>query len=130
MMRVAGQALAAAGIGAGLGAGGLALVQHLAEQGVPEAAPLQMPKPSSTPTVSNGLDWFERNKAIPGNSFVLPHHETQHEAGMFGWQYPFFRQDLVDAGVLPAKAPAGNPGTIYLPPGVTVLDAIRSGLIR
>ena len=34
-MRVAGQALAAAGVGAGLGAGGLALVQHLAEQGTP-----------------------------------------------------------------------------------------------
>ena len=128
-MRTAGQALAAAGIGAGLGAGGLALVQHLAEQATPEVL-LEMPKPSSTPTVSNGLGWVDRNRAIPGNSFVFPHNATQREAGMADWQYPFFRQDLVDAGVLPAKAPAGNPETIELPPGVTVLDAIRSGLIR
>ena len=83
--------------------------------------------------VPNGPDWWEQNAAMPGNTLVLPDQGTQHSArdrAELDWQYPFFRQDLVDAGLLPRQAPPGAPAEIQLPPGVSVLKAIEAGLIR
>ena len=76
---------------------------------------------------------WERSAAIPGNSWILPDQYTQHRTGNesdLDWQYPFFRQDLADAGLLPREAPPGTPAEIRLPVGVSVLEAIETGLIR
>lgn len=81
-------------------------------------------------TVPSGPGWVERNRRIPGNSFIFPDQKAQIRAGEGVWQYPLFRQDLVDAGLLPQKAPSGNPVNIDLPPGMTVTAAIQAGVIR
>ena len=84
-------------------------------------------------TVPNGPDWWERNAAIPGNTWILPNQAAQHRVGSraeLEWQYPFFRQDLVDAGLLSPQAPQGSPKTLTLPDGMSVLQAIEAGVIR
>lgn len=84
-------------------------------------------------TVPNGPDWGERNAAIPGNTWILPNQAAQHRAesqAELEWQYPFFRQDLVDAGLLPSQAPQDSPKTLKLPDGMSVLQAIEAGVIR
>lgn len=76
--------------------------------------------------------WFERRAAIPGNTWILPDQQTQHRRGPddLDWQYPFFRGDLVAAGLLPAKAPPGNPSRLEVPAGMSVFEAIKAGVIR
>jgi hypothetical protein len=117
-LRMAGRNLGILGAGAAAGAGGLALAQFLAEQAVPITG-AAMPD-----------SYWEANAAVPGNSWVLPHQATEHAVGDARWQYPFFRADLVRAGLLPSEAPAGNPAEIRLPKGMSVLQAIEEGVIR
>lgn len=84
-------------------------------------------------TVPNGPNWWSQNAVLPGNTWILPSQATQHETGdpaELNWQYPFFRQDLVDAGLLPQQAPLGAPKEIEVPQGMSVLKAIEAGLIR
>ena len=76
---------------------------------------------------------WDRRAAIPGNTWILPHQGTQHETGNqaeLDWQYPFFRDQLVREGLLPAKPPIGAPKELQLPPGMSVLQAIQAGVIR
>ena len=77
------------------------------------------------------LTWDEL-AGRPGNAFILPDQSTQQKRGgpELDWQYPFFRSDLVEAGLLPAEAPEGNPKEIRVPPGMSVLEAVRSGYIN
>ena len=77
-------------------------------------------------------DWWDKQAAKPGNTWVLPSQGTEHRSptGNLNFQYPFFRSDLVEAGLLPAEAPPGNPREITLPPGMSVVDAIRAGVLR
>lgn len=79
--------------------------------------------------------YWRQMKSIPGNTFILPDQTAQHRADAgpgrgVDWQYPFFRSDLVEAGLLPPQAPANSPAEIAIPPGMTVLQAIQAGLIR
>lgn len=78
------------------------------------------------------LGWYERQSAIPGNAFILPDQRTQHRRGEadLEWQYPFFRQDLVKAGLLPERAPSVGAERIKIPTGMSVFEAIKVGLIR
>lgn len=123
-LRMAGSIL---GIGA-LGAGGALAANALVDDETD-------PTTQGVVVVPNGPDWFEQNKAIPGNSWIYPHQGTQHDTGNpaeLEWQYPFFRQDLVVAGLLPENPPpgAGMPIEIDLPPGLSVLEAIERGVIQ
>jgi len=78
------------------------------------------------------VGWYERQSAIPGNAFILPDQRTQHRRGEadLEWQYPFFRQDLVKAGLLPERAPSVGAERIKIPTGMSVFEAIKVGLIR
>jgi hypothetical protein len=66
------------------------------------------------------------------DQIILPDQGTQRERGGadLEWQYPFFRSDLIAAGLLPANSkPASKEKSISLPSGVSVLEAVQAGLI-
>lgn len=128
-LRMAGSIL---GVGA-LGAGGALAADALAYDDMDRLAQGMTDPAKRHQTVPSGPNWFDQNKAIPGNSWISPDQGTQHDTGNpaeLDWQYPFFRQDLVDAGLLPANAPPGTPAEIDLPAGLSVLEAIERGVIR
>lgn len=130
-LRMAGSIL---GVGA-LGVGGALAANALAHDETDSIAQGVIDPARRTQTVPNGPDWFEQNQAIPGNSWIYPNQGAQHDTGNpaeLEWQYPFFRQDLVDAGLLPANPPpgAGMPIEIVLPAGLSVLEAIERGVIQ
>lgn len=94
--------------------------------------------PSSSEWLDAAKRSWESRAAVPGNTWILPSQGTQHRTGNPAelvwqypfWQYPFFRQEMVDAGLLPPVPSPGNPKELRLPDGVSVLQAIEAGLIR
>lgn len=71
-------------------------------------------------------------KSHAKDQIIFPDPETQLERGGadLEWQGPFFRSDLIAAGLLPANSkPASKEKSISLPSGVSVLEAVQAGLI-
>ena len=67
-----------------------------------------------------------------GETWIYPSQTTQQQRGgaSLNWQYPFPRSELVKTGYLSGGNPEGGARKISLPEGVSVFDAIASGVIR
>ena len=90
---------------------------------------LEQPPPMTTEQMKQ---YFEERKDVVYVPEIFPDQGTQHERGgaELDWQYPFKRQDLVEANLLPPAPPGVKQKRIELPPGVSVFEAIQAGILR
>ena len=97
-----------------------------------QGAARQKTKELNPALLTTGDNWWDEEAALPGNTWIFPNQEVEHKSsrGLPDFQYPFFRSALVQAGLLPARAPEGSPKSIRIPEGMSVLDAIEKGVIR